>query len=133
MAETTFTLTQQQYEALIEFARRGTRDDAGVTDLEKSRQLDQFLKFIEADNDIVRDGVWIQWQEMDQPLPAGTDFPNEWPPNMRYWLEYIGRLVSEADVNSVVGSQARAPNNVMVTRDPGARVGWTPVDDFFVR
>jgi hypothetical protein len=133
MAERTFTLTQQQYEALIEFARRGTRDDDGVVDLEESRKLDEFLKFIEAANDITRDGVWIRWQELNQPLPPGTNFPNEWPPTQQYWLEFIGRRVSRADVDAAVENQATTPYNVMVTKDPGARVGWTPVDDFFVR
>jgi len=133
MAERTFTLTQQQYEALIEFARRGTRDDDGVIDTESSRQLDEFLKFIEKDNGITRDGVWVRWQESDQPLPPGSSFPDQWPPSMQYWLEFIGRRVSQADVEAVVDAQARAPVNVMVTRDPGARVGWTEVANFFVR
>jgi len=133
MAERVFTLKQSQYEALIEFARRGTRDDAGVVDTEASRQLDEFLKFIEVANGITRDGVWIQWQELDQPLPPTANFPAEWPPKQRYWLEFIGRRVSKADVDAAVEHQARTAHNVMVTKDPGARVGWTPVDLFFVR
>ena len=32
---------------------------------------------------------------------------------------------------SFVAAQARKPMGVMVTIDPGLRVGWTPVEDYF--
>ncbi len=133
MAEREFNLTQSQYEAIIEFARRGTRNDDGSTNLEDARRLDEFLRTIEASNNIIRDGVWVQWQELDAPLPPNTSFPEQWPPDMRHWLEFIGRPVCRADVDVTVENQASNSINVMVTRDPAARVGWTPVDDFFVR
>lgn len=126
MAERTFTLTQQQYEALLEFARRG----ASTT--EEQRRLSEFARSIETANGVTREGIWIQWQEMNQPLPAGTNFPETWPPEMRYWLEIVGRAISRADVDAIVANEASAPINVLCTRDPAARVGWTAVDDFFV-
>jgi hypothetical protein len=133
MAERTFTLTQSQYEALVEFARRGVVNDDGETNLEQARNLDEFLRSLEVSNDIVRSGVWIQWQELGQPLANDTSFPDKWPPEMRHWLEIIGRPVSRADVDVTVENQATNAHNVLVTKDPAARVGWTPVDDYFVR
>ena len=127
----TFTLSQEQYEALIAFARRGTLDSEGNVILEQSRRLDEYLKSIEADNDINRDSIWVQWQEMNQPLPSNTNFPSTWPPEMRHYIELLTRPVARADVDTVLANLARAPVNVLCTRDPAARVGWTPVDDFF--
>ncbi len=131
MAEPTFTLTQQQYEALIALARTGTMDDDGVVNVDASLQLDAFLKKIETDNGITRSAVWVQWQEMDQPLPPTTDFPDVWPPELREYIELVSRLVSKADVEVMLKVKARQPINVLVTRDPAARVGWTALDDFF--
>jgi hypothetical protein len=131
MAEPTFTLTQQEYEALIALARNGTKTSDGQVDEEKARRLDAFLKSLEKKNNIVRDAVWVQWQESDQPLPPTTAFPEKWPPEMRFYIELISRKVAKVDVEAVIETHARQPVNVLVTRDPGARVGWTPVDDFF--
>jgi hypothetical protein len=131
MPAPTFTLSQEQYEALIAFARRGTLDADGAVIPEQSRQLDTYLKAIELDNDITRDAVWVQWQEMDQPLPAATSFPDTWPPEMRHYIEFITRRVARADVDAALTELARAPTNVLVTKDPAARLGWTPLDDFF--
>lgn len=131
MAERTFTLTQQQYEALIALARAGTMDDAGLVDVDEALKLDAFLKKIETDNGVTRSAVWVQWQEMDQPLPPTTNFPDVWPPELRFYIELVTRLVSKADVEVMLEVQASKPNNVLVTRDPAARVGWTALDDFF--
>lgn len=131
MPALTFTLSQEQYEALIAFARRGTLDSDGNVILEQSRRLDTYLKGIEKANDITRDSIWVQWQEMDQPLPAGTSFPSSWPPEMRHRIEFITRPVARADVDKVLNELARSPTSVLCTRDPAARVGWTPIDDFF--
>lgn len=122
-----FTLDQQQYEALIALARAGTSGD-----LEKSRRLDEFLRSIEAANGITRSLLWVRWQEMDQPLPASTRFPEVWPPEREHLIELIGRRVAKADVDAVLAARATKPVNVLVTPDPGARVGWTEVDNYFV-
>jgi len=132
MAERTFTITQQQYEALIALARAGTLDDAGVANVDESLKLDALLKRIEDDNGVTRSALWVQWQEMDQPLPPSTNFPDVWPPELRFYIEFVTRLVSKADVEAMLEVQASNPNNVLVTRDPAARVGWTAIDDFFV-
>lgn len=123
----TFQLDQQQYEALIALAREGTAGDAN-----KARQLEEFLKSIEAANNITRSILWVRWQEMDQPLPPATNFPDSWPPTQEYFIELISRLVAKTDVEAVLEARASKPTGVMVTPDPGARVGWTPVDDYFV-
>jgi hypothetical protein len=123
----TLTLDQQQYEALISLARAGTTGDA-----DKARQLEEFLKSIEAANNVTRSILWVRWQEMDQPLPPATRFPDSWPPEQEYFIELISRRVARADVDAVIAARARKPNNIMVTPDPGARVGWTPVDDYFI-
>lgn len=132
MAERTFTLTQQEYEALIALARDGTKDADGNVLSEKALQLDEFLKSIEKNNGVTRDGLWVQWQELDQPLPPTTNFPEKWPPEMRFYIELVTRRVARVDVEEVLAARARKPHNVLVTRDPGARVGWTTLDDYFV-
>lgn len=119
-------LDQQGYEALIALARKGasTPDEA--------RRLDTFLVSLEKNNGINRYGLWVQWQEQDQPLPPTTRFPEVWPPNMRFFLELISRPIARVDVDAVLKQQARKPTNVLVTKDPGAIVGWTAVDQFFI-
>lgn len=124
----TFQIDQQQYEALIALAREGTAGDA-----DRARQLEEFLKSIEAANNITRSILWVRWQEMDQPLPPTTRFPDSWPPTQQYLIELISRRVAKADVDAVLDARARKPVDVMVTPDPGARVGWTPVDDYFIQ
>lgn len=125
------SLDQQDYEALIALSRKGAIGDDGTIDPNKLRQVDSFLRVIEVKNDIVRDGVWIQWQEADQPLPPNVDFPEVWPPQLRFYLELTTRPVAKADVDEVIKAKASKPVTVLVTRDPGAVVGWTDIDSFF--
>jgi hypothetical protein len=122
-----FTLSQQQYESLVALAR------AGATTTEKTRRLSEFLKQIETASGITRDFVWVQWQEMDQPLPPSVRFPETWPPDMRWYIELVTRLVSRADVDQVLATRASKPTNVLCTRDPAAVLGWTPIDNFFLQ
>lgn len=136
MAELTLTLTQQQYEALIALAREGTKSDEGQVNQERALRLDAFLRDIEEANGISRSAVWVQWQDANEPLPPTTKFPDVWPPEKRAFIELIRtegstRVVSRADVDAVLDNRANQPLNVLVTSDPAARVGWTPVDDFF--
>lgn len=126
------SLSQQEYESLIALARDGTRDDDGNVDQNKAVQLDAWLKLIEENNGIERDLVWIQWQESDQPLPPTTNFPDVWPPEMRFYLELVTRRICRADVDAVIEAKASMPVNILVTRDPAARVGWTELESFFV-
>ena len=128
---TTFTLTLEEYEALVALARKGTVDAGGHPVPSSSRNLDEFLQQIEKENDVTRDAVWVQWQELDAPLPPKTDFPITWPPSMRWYIELITRKVAKADVTRVLASRAKNPTSILVTRDPAGIVGWTPVDQFF--
>lgn len=132
MAQIQFTLTQEEYEALIAFAREGTKNDAGQVKHDLALRLDAFLRSIERNNDITRDAVWVQWQELDEPLPPGTRFPEVWPPEKRVYIEFVTRLVARADVNDALEQNARNPTSVLVTRDPGATYGWTELDKFFI-
>ena len=121
-----FTLSQEQYEALISLARTGASTPDAL------RALERFLKDIEKSNGIVRNALWIQWQELDQPLPAGIQFPATWPPEMRFYLELVSRPIAKSDVNNVIKIRASKPTNILVTPDPGGLVGWTPLDTYFV-
>jgi hypothetical protein len=122
-----FTLKQEQYEALIFLARLGAGEDP-----QKLTQLDAFLKDIERSNGIVRSFLWVQWQELSAPLPQGTRFPDRWPPELRKAIELVSRPIAKADVEEVLDKFASEPTNVLVTRDPAALIGWTPIDDFFI-
>ena len=132
MAQLEFTLTQEEYEALIALAREGTKNDEGqVTNHDLAVRLDAFLRSIEKNNGIERSAVWVQWQELDEPLPPGTRFPEEWPPRMRVYIELISRRVARSDVDDALRQNATNPTSVLVTSDPGAMYGWTELDDFF--
>lgn len=120
------SLEQDQYEALVALARKGAVAPEGA------RALETFLIDLEKRSGVHRYLLWVQWQELGQPLPQGTDFPTQWPPEMRARIDLISRPVSRADVQAVLAAQALQPTNVLVTRDPGALVGWTQLDAFFL-
>lgn len=119
------TLTQEQYQALIYLARLGS-----VTPDQK-RVLEKFLKDLEALNGYKRYLLLVQWQELNSPLPAGTDFPAVWPPEMRRTIEREDRPIAKSDVLKEVDTYAKNPTNILVTKDVGGIVGWTKIDDFF--
>ena len=125
---TEFLLTRQQYEALIALAREGTKNDAGQVNQEKALRLDTFLKDIEADNGVERYALWIQWQELEVPLPPPTNFPEVCPPQMRAYSEKVTAPISRADIDAVLASKANKPVSVLYTKDPGATYGWTPIE-----
>lgn len=121
------TLSQEEYESLATLAR------AGATTPEKQRQLEAWLQLIENRSGIVRYGLWVQWQEADSPMPPNTNFPEKWPPEMRYYLQLFSRQINRADVDAVLSKKARNPVTVLVTPDPGAVLGWTTLAEYFVR
>lgn len=120
-------LDQEQYEALIYFARRGAGNDAKTL-----TRLEQFLRSIEKANGVVRSFLWVQWQERSAPLPAGTNFPEKWPPELRKAIELIGRPIARTDVDAVIARYASEPLSILVTKDPAALVGWTNLEDYFL-
>jgi hypothetical protein len=132
VAQRTFELDQQQYEALIALAAEGTKLPDGSVDAEKARQLDEFLRSIEKQAGVTRSIVWVQWQEQDAPLPPGMRFPDTWPPSMRKKIELISRAVARVDVDQLLAKNARSPTNVLCTRDPAGVLGYTPLANFFV-
>ena len=64
--------------------------------------LDSFLRSIEKANGITRYSLWVQWQDPTAPLPPGTNFPETWPPSLRYHIEFISRPVAQTDVLTAV-------------------------------
>lgn len=124
-------MNQSEYESLVEFARRGTLNADGTVNEDKAHGLDAWLRMIEKKNDIVRYFVMLQWQEQDAPLPPGTNFPEKWPPEMRASITLVTRPINRVDVDALLGAKAKKPTNILVTRDPAGRVGWTELDVFF--
>jgi len=120
----TVTLTLEQYEALSRLARNGATPD-------RVREIDAFLVDVEKANGVSRSFLWVQWQEAGQALPPTAKFPEVWPPELRMNIERVDRAISRADIEKALSSRARRPVKVMVTVDPGAELGWTPIDDFF--
>lgn len=119
-------LTLEQYESLVELARKGMMGNPhGLSTLES------WFKLIEKQNGIVRDFLLVQWQELSQPLPPGTKFPEVWPPQLRKVIELVTRPIARVDVDDILKRYASEPLSVLVTRDPAGIVGWTAVDDFF--
>ena len=95
-------------------------------------QLDQWLREIERRHGVTRSFIMVQWQELSAPLPAGTNFPDVWPPRLRRSIELVTRPVAKADVTALLDKEANQPAEVLVTPDPNGLVGWTPIDDFFI-
>ena len=124
-------LEQGEYETLIEYARRGTLNADGTINQDSAIGLDAWLRAIEAKNGVSRYVVWVQWQEQDAPLPAGTRFPTKWPPEMRAPVVLISRPIAKSDVTALLAVKAKNPTSVLVTSDPAALVGWTELDAFF--
>lgn len=127
------TLTQEQYEALLSLAQQGTYDADGAINQDRALVLDAALMAIEKANGLTRHSLWIQWQDPVAPLPPGVRFPETWPPELRYFLQFISRPISRGDVLSLVKSKTPKAVNILVTPDPAALVGWTPVNDYFVQ
>jgi hypothetical protein len=127
------SLDQDEYEALVSLARQGTLDDEGQSRQDEARALDQWLQLIEQRNGIVRDKLWIQWQEAGEPTPVGTMFPQKWPPERREYIEMTSRRINRADVDAVLAQKATTPVNVLVTPDPGAELGWSTPENYFTR
>lgn len=125
------SLTQEEYETLVAFARRGTLNNDGSTNQDSALGLDAWLRKIEGQNGVNRYAVWVQWQEQDQPLPPTAVFPEKWPPELRAYMELISRPISRIDVEELLKTRARRPMSVLVTKDPAALVGWTELDAFF--
>lgn len=121
------SISQEYYEALIALAR------AGAATPNDNRTLDSFLRQIETSNGITRSVLWIQWQEQGAPLPPKTEFPDKWPPELRYFLELVSRPINYQDVQAVLKKKASKPINILVTPDPGAQLGWTKIDDYFTQ
>ena len=122
-----FTLSQEQYEALVALARAGASSDPN-----RQRRLEDFLLAIEKDNGITRSFVLVRWQELGQPLPIGTFFPTTWPPQLQRSIEFVSRPVAKVDVERMLAVHATSPTSVMCTRDPAGILGFKPIDDFFV-
>jgi len=124
------TITQQDYEALVALARRGTTGE------NHARDLEEFLRTIEDRNGLNRYFLAVRWQELDEPLPPGARFPGnhhgDWPTNLEGIIELTTRAIARVDVDALLAARASSPMSVMVTTDPGLRVGWTPVDDYFL-
>lgn len=121
-----FTLSQEQYEALISLAQKGVKDQSQAVALE------QLLQSIEKENGITRYSLWVQWQNPLQPLPPGVRFPQTWPPELREFIQFLSRPINKADVLGLVAQKCPNAINIFVTPDPGALLGWTDVDDYFV-
>jgi hypothetical protein len=153
----TLTLDYQDYESLVALARKGAElegfiraaeDDPTLRRFyEKAREkygydpnlvrdLEAFLKKIETANNITRYFLAIRWTEAGANLPsrsagASTRFPENWPPPPEGTLELLTRAITRSDVDSFLEANAITPLTVMVTPDPGKRVGWALLEDYF--
>lgn len=125
------SMTQSDYEALVDLARQGTINVDGTIDQDKSLALESFLVSLETAAGIQRYAVWVQWQETGAPLPAGTNFPAVWPPEQRFYLCLTSRPIAKVDVDKLLKSKAREPISVLVTKDPAALMGWQEYETFF--
>jgi hypothetical protein len=119
-------LSQEQYQALVFLARKGT------TTVDAKRVLESFLRDIEKSNNVNRYLLKVRWQELNAPLPTTTSFPTVWPPSNELDLERTDRPIAKADVLAAVLAKASKPENILVTRDVAGIAGWQKVDDFFI-
>lgn len=157
MAQQDISITFQEYESLVALARKGAQLESTIRvfetdptlrrlwekartqygwDPELARQLESYLKEIEERNGITRYFVALRWTEAGQPLPprvagAPTRFPENWPPTLEGEIELLTRPVARSDADAFLMANATSPTDIMCTVDPGKRVGWTPINDFF--
>lgn len=122
-------LTQEEYEALVALARQGALTSANPDS--RAYALEAFLQRLEKANGLVRHALWVRWQDARTPLPPTTRFPDVWPPTQEGQIELLSRAITRDDVLALVRARASSPCNVLVTRDPARRVGWTELDRFF--
>ena len=115
------TITQEEYEALVSLAQRGTTNPDGSIDQERALNLNAFLRNIEKVNNIKRYSLWVRWQDPTAPLPAGIRFPTTWPPELQYFIQFLSRPVGKADAMKVVNDRTPNAVNIMVTSDPADR------------
>ena len=115
-----------EYESLVRLAREGVNASGG-----DAVRFDQFLTRIESRNDIHRSLLWVLWSEHGEALPEGSRFPDVWPDAWRARLEQLYRPVARADVDRLLAARARRPVRIVVTPDPAALRGFTPLDTFF--
>lgn len=116
-----FTLTQDQYTALVALARKGAPDPVA---------LEQFLVQIEKANGVNRYLLWVRWQEADVTPKSDVRFPKTWPPTQEYLLEKLSPITKQ-DVLDALAVNATNPVTVLVTVDPAKEVGWQPLADRF--
>lgn len=154
---TDIKISLQEYESLVALARKGAQLEGTIRAFETDptlrflwekartqygwdpnliRELEAFLKQIEEANDVTRYFVAMRWTEAGEPLPprvagAPTRWPENWPPTLEATIELFSRQIARVDADAVLAARARSPVDVMCTFDPGMRVGWTPIDDFF--
>lgn len=125
------SLSQAEYETLVEFARQGTLYDDGSIKPAPALGLDSWLRTVEVKNNIVRHFLWVQWQEQGAAVPPGARFPEKWPPELRASISLMSRAINRSDVEVLLAMKAREPTSVLVTRDPAAIVGWTELAEYF--
>jgi hypothetical protein len=118
-------LSEEEYAALRGLAF------AGVPTGDKTRQLAVFFRDIEKREGYSVYSILVRWQELNAPLPPGTNFPEVWPPVWESRVDVMGRPVALADVNAMLKAKATNPELVLVTTDLGGTAGWTKTADFF--
>ena len=117
------TLTQDEYTALVTLARRGA-DDPVI--LEQA-----LLRPIERRNGIIRYYLMVQWQDAAGVVPIGTEFPGNWPANLRAAIEQVDTPINRQQVEQMVALRANKPVSILVTSDPNGQVGWSELDQWF--
>lgn len=119
-------MTLEQYGALVYQARQGVKNQ------DEALALSQFLASIDKDNGIQRFTLWVRWQDLGAPIAPGLrDLSANWPPGMEGSIERTDRPVAKADVLEYLAQKTRKWGQVLVTRDPAKRVGWTELEVYF--
>ena len=125
------SLSQSDYETLVALARRGTYNPDGSVNQNVSAELETWLRDLERRNGVQRYFLLVQWQELGSVLPAGTKFPEVWPPSLRAQITLTTRPSCAQDVQDLLRNRARRPVEVLVTTDPAGILGWTKLEDYF--
>lgn len=112
------SMSSDQYEALLAFAR-GTR-----TDTDELRDL---RRRIDDANGVRRYFLYIRWMERGGGQPSRIELGAGWPPTQEFPL-HMDRPIVRQDVDAVLSTQATTPVYVTVTDDEAGNVGWTELD-----
>lgn len=114
----TISMSQDQYQALLDFAFDRRSDTDALTNLQR---------VVDTANGVQRFFLYIRWMDRGGSPPSRIEIGRGWPSAQEFKLR-LDRPITREDVNDVLNKQAKNPVYPTVTSDENGVVGWTELD-----